>query len=94
MSFPTDIVAFGPMVRPKEELDAFHRLVRDLNHHLGPSSGLDSAEVEIQDLKNIMQEYSSNSSEWKRYAFGDPSQALTRNLVDRGNEKSNLVGSE
>ena len=71
--------------------DAFYRLVEDLSNILGPSSGLDSAEVDPEDLQNLMAAYVSRKSEWVRYALGDPSRTYTRNLVDRGNGKSNLV---
>ena len=33
----------------------------------------------------------SNSDEWSQYALGDSSKTYTRNLVDEGNGKSNLV---
>lgn len=71
--------------------DAFHRLVEDLSNILGPSSGLNSADVDPEDLRNLMTAYVSEKSEWVRYALGDPSRTYTRNLVDRGNGKSNLV---
>lgn len=72
-------------------LDAFHQLVQDLSKVLGPSSGIDSAEVDPEDLQALMRDYVSNASEWMQYALGDPSRNYTRNLVDRGNDKSNLV---
>ena len=74
-----------------KESDAFHRLVDDLSNVLGPSSGLDSADVDPRNLQSLMAAYISNKSEWVRYALGDPSRTYTRNLVDRGNGKSNLV---
>ena len=72
--------------------DAFHGLVQDLSNTLGPSSGLDSADVNPEDLQALMEGYTSRESEWAQYAFGDASRAYTRNLVDKGNGKSNLVG--
>jgi cysteine dioxygenase len=71
--------------------DAFHDLVKDLSDVLGPSSGLDSAEVNPQDLVELMEQYTSNASDWERYAWGDFSRAYTRNIVDKGNGKSNLL---
>ena len=73
------------------KMDSFHALVEELSRMLGPSSGLTSEEVEVDHLKRAMERYSSKSSEWCRYAFGDSSRAYTRNLVDRGNGKSNLL---
>ena len=72
-------------------LDAFHCLVRDLSDTLGPSSGLNSADVDPNDLLEIMRAYTSKENEWARYAWADASRAYTRNLVDKGNGKSNLV---
>jgi cysteine dioxygenase len=71
--------------------DGFHQLVRDLSNVLGSSSGIDSADVDPKDLQTLMEEYNSNKLEWIKYAFGDKSRAYTRNLVDKGNGKSNLV---
>ncbi|KAA8573064.1 hypothetical protein EYC84_003598 [Monilinia fructicola] len=71
--------------------DAFHQLVADLSKILGPSSGLTSADVDVQQLRSLMERYISNEDEWKKYAFADLSRGYTRNLVDEGNGKSNLV---
>ncbi|KAH0563536.1 Cysteine dioxygenase [Trichoglossum hirsutum] len=71
--------------------DAFQRLVDDLSKTLGPSSGLTSEGVDVQHLKQLMEGYLSKQSEWIRYAFADLSRSYTRNLVDRGNGKSNLL---
>ena len=40
----------------------------------------------------MMRSYTSKESEWEQYALLDPSKHYTRNLVDEGNGKSNLVG--
>lgn len=71
--------------------DKFARLVSDLSKALGPSSGLTSADVDLSALTKLMEDYESNQSEWARYALGDSSRGYTRNLVDEGNGKSNLV---
>jgi cysteine dioxygenase len=68
--------------------DPFETLVYNLSHTLG-SCGLD--EVDIEKLHCLMDEYTSTESEWSRYAFQDLSRGYTRNLVDEGNGKSNLV---
>jgi len=72
-------------------LNSFHTLVKDINSILGPSNGIDSAGVDVDELKATMAAYTSNQEEWDMYAFADQSRAYTRNLVDRGNGKSNLV---
>ena len=76
---------------PNDSPDAFHRLVEDLSKVLGPSSGLDSAEIDPANLEKLMEEYVSKKNEWRQYALGDSTRTYTRNLVDRGNGKSNLV---
>lgn len=72
-------------------LDGFHSLVKDINEVLGPSSGIDSAEIDVDELKSLMASYQSDSAEWTKYAFEDQTRAYTRNLVDDCNGKSNLV---
>lgn len=71
--------------------DDFHKLVADLSTILGPSSGLDSEDVDVQKLHQLMEEYTSSEHDWRRYAFSDFSRGYTRNLIDEGNGKSNLV---
>jgi cysteine dioxygenase len=71
--------------------DPFHALVKSLSDILGPSSGIDSDEIDPNDLVNLMSVYTSNEEEWRRYAFADLSRNYTRNLVDEGNGKSNLL---
>lgn len=71
--------------------DPFHTLVKALSDVLGPSSGIDSADVDPNGLINLMSNYISNEPEWQQYAFADSSRNYTRNLVDEGNGKSNLL---
>ena len=74
-------------------LDGFHQLVSDINNILGPCNGIDSAGVDVGELKFVLRDYKSNEGEWSKYAHGDLSRAYTRNLVDRGNGKCNMVSS-
>ncbi len=69
----------------------FQELVRELSDVLGPSSGLDSEEIDPEVIQDLMRSYPSCESEWGQYALGDSSRHYTRNLVDEGNGKSNLV---
>ena len=69
----------------------FEKLVLDLKEALGPSSGLTSDDVDVDFLTRLMCNYNTTESEWSKYAFGDKSRGYTRNLVDEGNGKSNLV---
>lgn len=75
----------------EKETSAFEKLVHDLSAALGPSSGLDSDDVNPLDIQRLMERYVSNSGEWASYALGDGSRSYTRNLIDEGNGKSNLV---
>lgn len=70
---------------------AFQQLVEGLREALGPSSGIDSADVDPKSLQSLMEQYVSELSEWKKYALSDRTRNYTRNLVDKGNGKSNLV---
>ena len=72
-------------------LDGFQKLVADLSAALGPSSGLDSEDVNPMTIQLLMEKYISDAKEWAPYALGDPSRSYTRNLIDEGNGKSNLV---
>lgn len=76
---------------PSGTSNGFQQLVQDINTILGPCNGIDSAGVDIGELKFCMRDYVSNEAEWEPYAFADYSRAYTRNLVDRGNGKANLV---
>jgi cysteine dioxygenase len=69
----------------------FGQLVHELRSVLGPCSGIDSKDVDPNKLQSLMELYDSDERQWSPYAFGDESRAYTRNLVDEGNGKSNLV---
>ena len=91
MPSATQVTLLHSEAKPGRLSDAFHRLVEALSNELGPSSGLDSADVDPKRLQRLMQGYLSKESEWQRYAFKDASHTFARNLVDEGNGKSNLV---
>lgn len=83
---PIDVPNVGPF-----QQDRFEELVQHLKEALGPSSGLTSDDVDVDFLTRLMQDYDGSDMEWSRYAFGDHTRGYTRNLVDEGNGKSNLV---
>ncbi|EHK43362.1 hypothetical protein TRIATDRAFT_258544 [Trichoderma atroviride IMI 206040] len=62
-----------------------------LKEGLGPSSGLTSEDVDVDSLMEMMRAYDGSDMQWSKYAFGDASRGYTRNLVDEGNGKSNLL---
>ena len=71
---------------------SFDNLVQELRRALGPASGLTSEDVDVQHLTRLMEQYDSSEQGWLSYAHQDGSRGYTRNLVDNGNGKSNLVG--
>lgn len=79
-------------VVPQQKEDRFEELVLALKDALGPSSGLTSEDIDVGFLMDLMRAYDGSDMQWSKYAFGDASRGYTRNLVDEGNGKSNLVG--
>jgi len=77
----------------KHDSNRFNELVWGLKEALGPSSGLDSADVDVKELMKLMEEYNTRESEWVQFAFAEKGMGYTRNLVDEGNGKSNLVST-
>ncbi|AEO55089.1 hypothetical protein MYCTH_2298517 [Thermothelomyces thermophilus ATCC 42464] len=82
-------VAFA--CRGTVDTNRFDDLVLALKEALGPSSGLTSDDVDVGHLTRLMREYDSDPREWSKFAMGDESRGYTRNLVDEGNGKSNLL---
>lgn len=72
-------------------LNAFDELVEKLSEELGPCSGINSDDVDSNKLQRLMTEYVSEDAHWEKYFFPSPHHPYTRNLVDKGNGKSNLV---
>lgn len=77
--------------RTAEATDRFQTLVEALSDKLGPCSGINSDDVDEEELQQLMKDYVSDESEWEKYSMTQPGTAYTRNLVDKGNGKSNLV---
>lgn len=86
-------LCFKATFKETPSLNSFDKLVQALKDALGPSSGLTSDDVDVEHLTRLMQDYQSDEVEWSRFAFGDASRGYTRNLVDEGNGKSNLVSN-
>ena len=66
----------------------FEELVKVLNEQMG-QDGLDSCS-DVSRIQQILANYKSNPVEWEKYAMFD-SGRYTRNLVDNGNGKFNLM---
>ncbi|KHN98199.1 cysteine dioxygenase [Metarhizium album ARSEF 1941] len=75
----------------RRQSDKFEELILTMKKVLGPSSGLTSDDVDVGSLTELMLNYDSNPREWSKYAYGDAGRGYTRNLVDEGNGKSNLL---
>ncbi|EXJ63747.1 cysteine dioxygenase [Cladophialophora yegresii CBS 114405] len=86
--YPTQHHTSLSVINPEDD---FHHLVQALSDVLGPSSGINSEDVDENDLIRLMQQYTSQEKQWRHYAFADLSRNYTRNLVDEGNGKSNLL---
>jgi cysteine dioxygenase len=71
--------------------NSFETLIQALSDKLGPSSGINSDDVDEHELQQLMKDYTSDESEWSKYSFSSTNMPYTRNLVDKGNGKSNLV---
>lgn len=74
-----------------ERQTGFEMLQEGIRTILGPSSGIDSDDVNVEDLMDIMTRYHSIESEWKDFALEEPTRGYTRNGVDNINNKANLL---
>ncbi|TQV98838.1 hypothetical protein V2A60_007464 [Cordyceps javanica] len=88
-ALPLDSVHIAHSMRVDEDL--FEELVLALKSALGPCSGLTSDDIDVTFLTRLMKLYDARDRNWAKYAFGDASRGYTRNLVDEGNGKSNLL---
>ncbi|KAF9080813.1 Cysteine dioxygenase [Mortierella sp. GBA35] len=84
-AFTATAAAVDPVPVPSD-LD---ELVRLLHIELGVN-GLDSKEVDVARVQKLMSNYTSNKADWAKYAMFDKGR-YTRNLVDDGNGKFNLM---
>jgi cysteine dioxygenase len=84
-----------PSIAARSEYTSHHfdDLVQSLKDVLGPSSGLDSKDVDLNSIMDLMDKYDAAEEGWVSFAMADRDLPYTRNLVDEGNGKSNLVSS-
>ena len=69
-------------------------LVRNLRTYLGHSSGITSDEVEVAELKALLDAYRPRDrNEWMKFGTPDKSKAYNRLLIDSINGRSNLVSA-
>ena len=75
-----------------QQLDNFHRLVRELSGYVDTANSLSFSEIcDPNAVIQRMKEYQSDRAEWGQYAHEDGNQSFTRNMVERGLGKSNIV---
>ncbi|KAL8760697.1 MAG: hypothetical protein Q9184_003144, partial [Pyrenodesmia sp. 2 TL-2023] len=70
--------------------DHFRGLLKDIRTTLGPNNGITASDAVRRTLQDMLEEYQSDEIAWQKYAFRDPTEIFTRNLVDRGNGNYNL----
>ena len=90
----TAVSTFLPLLQDTSDIlsmDSFTDLIKAIGAALGPTSGLDSDEVNHNELIALMEHYESDEADWSSYALGDTSRNYTRNLVDNTNGKSNVL---
>ncbi|KAI9656489.1 MAG: hypothetical protein M1821_004696 [Bathelium mastoideum] len=75
----------------QQPLNPFQRLVEDLREALGQTPRINSAEVDVEGLEQLMRNYDSNELDWGKFALADSSTNYTRNLVDQGNGTTELL---
>ncbi|KAI8369407.1 RmlC-like cupin domain-containing protein, partial [Radiomyces spectabilis] len=66
-------------------------LIQEIHNVLGPDGDLTSEHIDENQIIKLMEKYSSNADDWNRYTLFDHSRAYTRNLIDDGNGKFNLM---
>ncbi|ORY77407.1 putative cysteine dioxygenase Cdo1 [Protomyces lactucae-debilis] len=69
----------------------FQQLVADIHSCLGADAGIDTSDAHLQQLQQIMHDYTSCESDWIKYALEEPTRSYTRNLVSNVNGKANLL---
>ena len=91
MTNGTKIEKNYPTRATSDSLDAFHGLVHNLNHFLASSRGSSFLDIDPKHIIAAMAEYTSQRNDWEKYAHKNGARCFTRNLVDPGNGKHNLV---
>lgn len=72
-------------------MENLEHLIEAIRSALGPTSGLDSDDIDHNQLIALIEAYRSEESDWHPFAFFDANRNYTRNLVDDTNGKSNIL---
>lgn len=68
----------------------FGKLIDTLRSHLG-TKGLSSDDVDVNEIRRVMEEYQSDETEWGKFALSDATKGYTRNGVVNINGNANLL---
>ncbi|KAK6461213.1 RmlC-like cupin domain-containing protein [Scheffersomyces coipomensis] len=68
----------------------FYTLIEELKVILG-GKGLHSDEIDVDKIKQLMENYESNEEDWLKYALYDPSRGYSRNGIININDNANLL---
>lgn len=75
-----------------QPLDGFHTLVQELSGYFDTAQSLAFSEIcDPNAVIQRMERYRSARLEWAKYAYENENQCFTRNMVERGLGKSNIV---
>lgn len=85
---PIDIDSTTISCIPKSS--ALYKLIADLKSLLG-TEGLTSADIDIEKVKKLMEDYESNEMDWAHMALHDFSRNYTRNGIININNNANLL---
>lgn len=69
----------------------FGGLISELKNVLGSSKGLSSQDIDIDEVRAIMEKYTSNEAHWGKFALADGSKGYTRNGIVDINGNANLL---
>ncbi|KAK6457400.1 Cdg1 cysteine dioxygenase [Scheffersomyces xylosifermentans] len=69
----------------------FYKLIMQLKSLLGPDKGLSSEDVDIEQVRALMESYTSNDLDWLKLALHDPSRNYSRNGIINLNGNANLL---
>ncbi|KAK9446616.1 RmlC-like cupin domain-containing protein [Limtongia smithiae] len=90
-SVSAPFAAVASIATRKMAIPDFDALVAEIRAEIQKTSGLDAKEVNVKGLMETMRRYTSQRTEWGRFALEDPSRSYTRNGVDDIEDKANLL---
>lgn len=85
---PIDVNSTTISCIPKSS--SFYKLISDLKSILG-TEGLTSDDIDIEQVKTLMENYDSNEMDWAHLALHEPTRNYTRNGIININGNANLL---